>query len=116
MAITAALSHCLKAKDRSGASTVLGHALSEVGPVRARLVSWMSLWVVVAAVVAVAASAAGDLDTGFGHRGTVTTSIGNYSRASALVLQPDGKLVAAGSSGADSFALARYDKNGRLDG
>ena len=78
---------------------------------------------IVAAVVAVAASAAGNRDTGFGNGGTVTTAIGRSSGVRALVLQPDGKLVAAGGSPSTynggsieaGFALARYDKNGRLD-
>ncbi len=60
----------------------------------------------------------GRLDTGFGRGGTVTTAIGKGSAAEALLLQPDGKLVAAGSSGLGAnsrFALARYDANGHLD-
>ena len=60
----------------------------------------------------------GRLDTGFGNGGTVTTAIGKGSAAEALLLEPDGKLVAAGSSGLGAnsrFALARYDANGRLD-
>jgi len=47
----------------------------------------MSLCKIVAAAVRVAASAAGDGDTGFGNAGTVTTAIGgNPSGAQALVL------------------------------
>ena len=60
----------------------------------------------------------GRLDRSFGSDGTVTTEIGKHAVAQALVLQPDGKLVAAGSSGASPhrmLALARYDRNGRLD-
>ena len=41
-----------------------------------------------------------------------------FDAASAVVLQPDGKLVAAGESGAGvtiDFALARYLPDGRLD-
>jgi uncharacterized delta-60 repeat protein len=65
----------------------------------------------------------GRLDPGFGSGGTVTTPIGDSGGAAALVLQPDGKLVAAGSgyygadiySGYNKFALGRYDPNGRLD-
>ena len=54
----------------------------------------------------------GTLDSSFGSGGKVTTSIGSSgSYASALILQPDGKLVAAGisfnGSNAD-FGLARY--------
>jgi uncharacterized delta-60 repeat protein len=60
----------------------------------------------------------GSLDTSF-NGGKVTTPIGsNWDGASALALQPDGKLVAAGTSwnGAnDDFALARYNPDGSLD-
>jgi uncharacterized delta-60 repeat protein len=58
------------------------------------------------------------LDSSFGVGGKVTTTIGDYAGASALVLQPDGKLVAAGFSSNRSefgFALARYNSNGALD-
>ncbi|MGZ4380465.1 MAG: delta-60 repeat domain-containing protein [Gaiellaceae bacterium] len=62
----------------------------------------------------------GRLDPSFGSRGTVTTPIGDSAGAAALVLQPGGKLVAAGSAyyghdDSDRFALARYDRSGRLD-
>ena len=60
----------------------------------------------------------GRLDGSFGNGGTVTTAIGNGAAALAVLLQPDGKLVVAGSSGSGAhsmFALARYDRNGRLD-
>ena len=60
----------------------------------------------------------GRLDPSFGSGGTTTTAIGMDSVAQALLLQPDGKLVAAGGGGhlkAFAFALARYDRNGRLD-
>src|SRR5438874_12963049 len=62
--------------------------------------------------------AAGDLDPTFGAGGGVTTAIsGGYDGiANALVLQPDGKLVAAGVAGPsferttpDHFALVRYN-------
>ena len=59
----------------------------------------------------------GSLDTSFGTDGTVTTRIGNSNDAYALVLQPDGKLVVAGSSTneREDFALVRYNPNGSLD-
>jgi hypothetical protein len=51
--------------------------------------------------------APGDLDPTFGAAGMVTTDFfGGFDSAAALVLQPDGKLVAAGRSDGD-FALAR---------
>lgn len=58
----------------------------------------------------------GSLDPGFGTGGLVTTDFGGDDFARALVLQDDGKLVAAGGSfdGSD-FALARYEADGSLD-
>ena len=61
----------------------------------------------------------GSLDPSFGVGGVVTTSIGpGNEEVSAVVLQPDGKLVAAGSAsnGTDrDFALVRYTATGKLD-
>jgi len=67
----------------------------------------------------------GNPDTSFGNGGALTTSFGgNFAAVSALMLQPDGKIVVAGTvdfnpdlpgSGLD-FALARYNSNGTLDG
>jgi uncharacterized delta-60 repeat protein len=60
-------------------------------------------------------AADGALDPSFGTGGTVTTPFASGdASAASLLLQPDGKLVAAGKSGAD-FALARYDGAGALD-
>ena len=65
----------------------------------------------------------GSRDSGFGHDGMVTTDFNaGFDSIMALVLQPDGKLVAAGYGGPsrrlpddDHFALARYQPNGALD-
>jgi len=61
----------------------------------------------------------GSLDLDFGTCGRVITDFaGEDAAASALVVQPDGKLVVAGrrSVGSESgFALARYNTNGTLD-
>jgi uncharacterized delta-60 repeat protein len=67
---------------------------------------------------AVALAAPGDLDPSFGTGGTVITSFGGSDVASAVVVQPDGKLVVAGRTniaGNTVFALARYNPNGGLD-
>jgi len=66
----------------------------------------------------------GRLDNSFGNGGSLTTSFGGtFAVASAIMLQPDGKIVVAGTadfnprvpgSGLD-FALARYTANGSLD-
>jgi len=59
----------------------------------------------------------GSLDSSFGARGTVTTPVGAGAEASAVALQPDGKIVVAGdaSGDAEEFALARYNPDGSLD-
>jgi len=61
----------------------------------------------------------GSLDTSFGSTGKVTTTFGSgNSFASAVALQPDGKILAAGQARTGSdyvFALGRYESNGSLD-
>jgi hypothetical protein len=49
----------------------------------------------------------GDLDTSFGGNGTVLTDFGSrsFDEARAVAIQPDGKIVVAGSS----FAASDYD-------
>ena len=62
----------------------------------------------------------GSLDTTFGSGGKVLTGFGplSFEQIWALVLQPDGKILAAGEStvgGSYDFALARYNRDGSLD-
>jgi uncharacterized delta-60 repeat protein len=61
----------------------------------------------------------GTLDTSFGDGGKVTTAIGSaYAYAFAISLQPDGKIVAAGTSSNGSnedLAIVRYNSDGSLD-
>jgi uncharacterized delta-60 repeat protein len=64
----------------------------------------------------------GSLDASFGTNGTVTTDFGLDDLARALIVQADGKVVAAGFASdymtypfVTSFALARYHANGTLD-
>lgn len=62
----------------------------------------------------------GDLDGSFSRDGRVLTDIANGNdAATAVAIQPDGKIVAAGFSspprGARRFALARYDPDGSRD-
>lgn len=57
----------------------------------------------------------GDLDTTFGDEGRVTTDFGGrYDEGLALALQPNGKIVAAGSS-TGLASIARYLPDGTLD-
>jgi uncharacterized delta-60 repeat protein len=62
----------------------------------------------------------GNLDITFGTGGKVTTDfLRSHDHASALAIQPDGKIIAAGSADESlfttSFALARYNTDGSLD-
>ena len=55
----------------------------------------------------------GDLDPTFSGDGKMTDWTG---RAKAVAIQPDGKIVVAGSTNMDSsFALARYNPDGSID-
>ena len=65
-------------------------------------------------------NADGSLDASFGSGGTAMTDFGSPRGdvATAVALQPDDKIVLAGStttSGGDNFALARYNADGSLD-
>jgi uncharacterized delta-60 repeat protein len=79
------------------------------------------LLIVLLALAPTASSAApGDLDPSFGSAGKVVTDFGGtYGGASAVAVQPDGKIVVAGNTGnlyeARSFAVARYNPDGSLD-
>lgn len=61
----------------------------------------------------------GSLDMDFGLEGQVTTNFAfrNFAQANAVVIQPDGKIIAAGgfTRQATGFLLARYKSDGRLD-
>lgn len=66
-----------------------------------------------------ALAADGDLDSGFGSGGTLTTFFPVGSYANAVAIQPDGKIVAVGAAAGPSltgeFAVARYETDGTLD-
>ena len=74
-----------------------------------------------AGVVSQAQTTAGNLDPTFGTGGTVRTDFaGNIDQANAVVVQPNGQIIAAGSSFSNSktvedFIVARYNANGSLD-
>ncbi|HEY0544993.1 MAG TPA: FG-GAP-like repeat-containing protein [Pyrinomonadaceae bacterium] len=63
----------------------------------------------------------GRLDQGFGTGGRVTNTFGSGSGAAhAVRLQPDGKIIVAGSvsyngTGNEAVVLARYNRNGSFD-
>jgi uncharacterized delta-60 repeat protein len=62
----------------------------------------------------------GQLDPGFNTVGTVLTQITSNAAAFSIALQPDGKIVAAGTcfnapASASAFCVARYRSDGQLD-
>ena len=66
----------------------------------------------------------GTLDKSFGENGIVKTSFGRYTNYyKDVVIQPDGKIIALGTAGDNSFtanqqpyiAVARYNTDGSLD-
>src|SRR5262249_40406663 len=52
---------------------------------------------------------AGDLDPTFGNGGKVTTAISQFEGALDVLIQPDGKIIAVGTS------MVRYNPDGSLD-
>ncbi len=67
-----------------------------------------------------AEAAPGDLDPTFGSGGIVLTDFGGADEAYAVLVLPDGKLIAGGEfdppgTPLDDFALARYTRAGALD-
>ena len=67
-------------------------------------------------------NANGSLDSGFGDNGTLTTDFfdgAGFEQANAMLLQPDGKIVAAGYAQSSrtgfDFVLARYNSDGTTD-
>ena len=60
-------------------------------------------------------TADGKLDPSFGRGGTVLTDFGSWGGGAAVAIDAHGKIVVAGESGSDDFALARYSVDGSLD-
>ena len=60
----------------------------------------------------------GSLDPDFGTNGMQTTNLNFYDGANSIVIQPDGKIMIAGTTLIETkqvFALTRYHSNGQLD-
>jgi uncharacterized delta-60 repeat protein len=78
----------------------------------------IGIWFVLNFVGASPLSAAPRLDTTFGLNGRVAVELGARSSGHAVLVDPDGKIVIAGSSSkanALNFSLLRFHKNGSLD-
>jgi uncharacterized delta-60 repeat protein len=95
--------------------------LAEVRQAAKRILRLSALATFLVLAVVAAAANPGDLDPTFGSGGKVTTSIGSQlSGASAVVVQPDRKIVVGGAQGpptydAWGFGLARFNRDGTLD-
>lgn len=120
------MSHSLDVGDRIPGARAHAHALrSALTPRRPRgrvrfLTAAGSFLIAALLAVSVLAqgSGAGTLDPGFGLDGIVTTDFGGTDEVTALAVQPDGKIVAAGMTYVGDridFALARYNPDGSLD-
>jgi uncharacterized delta-60 repeat protein len=60
----------------------------------------------------------GTLDNTWGGTGIVTTDVGGFDRALAVVIQPDGKILVGGysdGSTTNDFCVVRYNTDGTLD-
>ena len=56
----------------------------------------------------------GSLDTSFDSDGKLTISVGDFTLFTSVLMQPDGKIVAAGQSGTNTL-VARFNQDGSLD-
>jgi uncharacterized delta-60 repeat protein len=93
------------------------HVFVHVRRVYPMLLALTGLLVAASAGAAPTTLASGALDSGFGKGGRIITTVGMpASGARAVLIQPDGKIVAAGYPGnIRGFALVRYARNGSLD-
>jgi uncharacterized delta-60 repeat protein len=76
--------------------------------------AWLATVACSAALAAPAAALPGDLDPTFGSGGTVVTDLGAVEVITDVALQPDGRVVVAGSA-TGRVLVARYDPGGSLD-
>ena len=87
--------------------------------VRTPLVLVTVSWLLLGAFVGVAAAADGDLDPTFGNAGIAAAVFPGGSYANEVAVQPDGRIVAAGSAAGASFSgvfgVARFLGDGSLD-
>jgi uncharacterized delta-60 repeat protein len=60
-------------------------------------------------------NADGSVDSGFGNNGQILTTVGSTSYPLTGMLQPDGKIVVAGTSNGTYFSAVRYLADGALD-
>jgi uncharacterized delta-60 repeat protein len=79
------------------------------------LVAGLSLTMASTCALEQAHAAPGDLDPSFGRGGLVRTELGSPNGASAIGLQPDGRIVVVGERSDSTLGVARYTADGHLD-
>ena len=82
---------------------------------RARRMLLVMLTLSLLVIPSASAVAPGDVDLTFGVGGVVTTDFGPIDGLRAIVVQPDGKIVAAGTASTTSWGVVRYLPDGTLD-
>jgi uncharacterized delta-60 repeat protein len=76
----------------------------------------ISFGMAISAICTLASPAwAASLDPIFGTAGITSTPFAYYGSAARVVIQPDGRIIAAGQDAYGDFALTRYTTNGALD-
>lgn len=78
----------------------------------------VGIWILLEFFWSAPVSAVTRLDAGFGLNGRVAVELGANNSGHAVLVQPDGKIVVAGSSSkgnALNFSLLRFHPNGSLD-
>jgi uncharacterized delta-60 repeat protein len=68
-----------------------------------------------AIIIGPANAADGELDPSFSGDGRVVSDFGFDDRAEGVVVQPDGRIVVAGTSCGGDFLVARYNADGSVD-
>ena len=83
-----------------------------------RILSFFAAWLVLSCAGVVPAGAGSRLDGSFGHNGRVAVELGVRNSAHAVLVQPDGRILIAGSSSkgtARNMSLLRFNRDGSLD-
>ena len=78
----------------------------------------LTVWLVFSLVAVLPAGAVSRLDGSFGLNGRVAVELGVRNSAHAVLVQPDGKILIAGSSSrgaARNMSLLRFNRDGSLD-
>jgi uncharacterized delta-60 repeat protein len=83
--------------------------------VRKSLAAALAGGLALVAAASIASGAPGDLDPGFNGTGKRVIDSGGDDTANAVAIQPDGKIVIAGSGPTHGFTITRLNRDGSLD-